>query len=115
MERPEAWVYTVAVNALRRRGRRAGTEHRLLGRIVERDGDVDATAGATHPDLWNAVEELAPRQRQAIALRYVLGLSQHEVATAMGVTDGTAASTLAKARAQLAQRLGTSEEELSHD
>jgi RNA polymerase sigma factor (sigma-70 family) len=115
MERPEAWVYTVAVNALRRRGRRAGTERRLLGRLRER-GD-DHAAAPTEPvdhELWAAVDALAPRQRQAVALRYVLGLTQREVAAAMGISDGTAASTLAKARAQLAQRLGTFEE-LSHD
>lgn len=114
MERPEAWVYTVAVNTLRRRGRRAGTERRLMGRLHDRDRTTDATVDDANRELWDAVATLAPRQRQAIALRYLLGFSQHEVAEAMGTSDGTAASTLAKARAQLALRLGTTEE-LTHD
>jgi RNA polymerase sigma factor (sigma-70 family) len=111
MERPEAWVYTVAVNVLRRRGRRAGTERRLLRQLNDRE--IDAASLAPHDadeELWVAVGALPPRQRHAVALRYVLGFTQHEVAAAMGVTDGTAASTLAKARASLAQRLGATEE-----
>jgi RNA polymerase sigma factor (sigma-70 family) len=115
MERPEAWVYTVAINSLRRRGRRAGTERRLLRKFPDRE--IDAAPPPDHDtnrELWDAVGALPPRQRHAIALRYVLGFSQHEVAQAMGTTDGTAASTLAKARTTLAQRLGTTEE-LTHD
>ena len=48
---------------------------------------------------------LPDRQREAIALRYLLDLEQHEVAEAMGVRPGTVASTLHAARAQLASRL----------
>jgi RNA polymerase sigma factor (sigma-70 family) len=114
MERPEAWVYTVAVNALRRRGRRAGTERRLLHTLSDRETDRAPIRHDTEPELWAAVDALPPRQRQAVALRYVLGFSQHEVARAMGTSDGTAASTLAKARTHLAHVLGTTEE-LSHD
>jgi RNA polymerase sigma factor (sigma-70 family) len=111
MERPEAWVYTVAINVLRRRGRRAGTERRLLRQLNDRE--IDAAPLVAHDadhGLWDAVSALPPRQRHAVALRYVLGFTQHEVAAAMGITDGTAASTLAKARASLAARLGTTEE-----
>ncbi len=112
MERPEAWVYTVAINVLRRRGRRAGTERRLLRRLNDREIDASPLVvhGTDDGELWAAVGALPPRQRHAVALKYVLGFSQHEVAAAMGISDGTAASTLAKARASLAQRLGTTEE-----
>jgi RNA polymerase sigma-70 factor (ECF subfamily) len=113
MERPEAWVYTVAMNVVRRGGRRAGTERRLLRRIGARELDVPA-AHESEPELWAAVDALPPRQREAVALRYALGFSQREVARAMGTSDGTAASTLAKARAALAQRLGVTEE-VAHD
>ena len=109
MERPEAWVYTVAMNVVRRARRRASTERRLLERWAPGAVVVDPS-GDSHAELWAAVEVLPPRQREAIALRYVLGFSQREVARAMGTSDGTAASTLAKARAALAQRLGESEE-----
>jgi len=113
MERPEAWVYTVAMNVARRGGRRAGTERRLLRRLGGREVDAPGPH-ESEPELWAAVDALPPRQREAIALRYVLGFSQHEVARAMGTSDGSAASTLAKARAALAQRLGVTEE-VAHD
>ena len=113
MERPEAWVYTVAMNVVRRAGRRASTERRLLERWSSTSVVADV-ASDSHAELWTAVEGLPARQREAIALRYVLGFSQREVARAMGTSDGTAASTLAKARAALALRLGVSEE-VAHD
>jgi RNA polymerase sigma-70 factor (ECF subfamily) len=113
MERPEAWVYTVAMNVARRGGRRAGTERRLLRRLSAHEVDAPAPH-ESEPELWAAVDALPPRQREAVALRYVLGFSQHEVARAMGTSDGTAASTLAKARHALAEKLGVSEE-AAHD
>ena len=99
------------------RGLQPGEAQALLRSFrTLRDREVDRapTRHDTEPELWAAVDALPPRQRQAIALRYVLGFTQHEVALAMGTSDGTAASTLAKARAHLADALGTTEE-LSHD
>ena len=108
MQRPEAWVYTVAVNWLRRRWRRAAIERRLWER--EATHDRRPSDPLPDPELWAAVASLASRQRQALALRYVLGLTQQEVAQEMGVNEGTAASTLSKARAALARWLGAQEE-----
>ena len=56
--------------------------------------------------MWAAVAALPDRQREAIALRYLLGLTQAEVADAMGVAPGTASATLAAARRALAPILG---------
>lgn len=58
-----------------------------------------------HPELWAAVADLPDRQREAIALRYVSGLTETEVAATMGVTDGSASATLSKARRRLAEVL----------
>jgi RNA polymerase sigma factor (sigma-70 family) len=55
--------------------------------------------------VWHAVASLPLRQRQAIALRYLLGMTQADVAEAMGVAPGTAAATLHAARRNLAGRL----------
>jgi RNA polymerase sigma factor (sigma-70 family) len=56
-----------------------------------------------HDDaLWAAVAALPDRTRQMVALRYVLDLPEADVAAALGVTRGTVASTLSKARQQLA-------------
>src|ERR687892_2598190 len=58
------------------------------------------------PDVWDALAALPSRQREAIALRYLLDLTQADVADAMGVAPGTAAATLHAARRNLADRLG---------
>jgi DNA-directed RNA polymerase specialized sigma24 family protein len=56
-------------------------------------------------EVWDALASLPLRQRQALALRYLLGMTQAEVAEAMGVAAGTAAATLHTARRNLAGRL----------
>jgi RNA polymerase sigma-70 factor (ECF subfamily) len=98
MEHRDAWLFRVAQNILRRQARRSALERRHAARWAERPAD----APELRIELWRAVGELSHRQREAIGLRYVLGLSQREVAAAMGVAEGTAAATLAHARQRLA-------------
>jgi RNA polymerase sigma-70 factor, ECF subfamily len=101
MDAPEAWVDRVGVNVLRRRNRRRILEERLLRR--QRPEPVPPPQVA--PEVWDATASLPFRQRQALALRYLLGMTQTEVAEAMGVAPGTAAATLHAARRNLAGRL----------
>lgn len=102
MASPGGWVYTVALNEVRRTWRRGQLERRAAARL--RLSDVPAP---TAPDdaLWRAVAALPPRARTAVALRYVADLSEAEIADAMGVTRGTVAATLSHARKQLAHTL----------
>ncbi len=98
-----AWLFTVARNLLRRTRRREA----LFGRFARSHRPVDA-AGVPDfsPEVVDAIAALAPRQREAVALRYVLGLRCAEIAEAMGVTEGTAMRTLFDARKRLAVALG---------
>jgi RNA polymerase sigma-70 factor (ECF subfamily) len=104
MESPSGWTYRVALNALRRTKRRHAMEHRLLRRV-----HVVETVPTVDDDLWTVVRTLPARQCQAVVLRYVADLPEAEIATAMGVTRGTVASTLADARARLAELLNEPE------
>ncbi len=97
MSSPEAWAHTVGVNLIRRRWRRAAMERRL----ANGPGPAASAPMSLAPELWLAVRSLPLRQRQAVALRYVLDLTQEQVADAMGVAPGTAAATLSTARRQL--------------
>jgi RNA polymerase sigma factor, sigma-70 family len=46
--------------------------------------------------VLRALGRLAPRQREAIILRYYLDLSQAEIAASMGISPGTVKSTLSR-------------------
>ena len=100
MESPGGWTYRVAVNVLRRLARRRALERRFLRRLA-RPHVVSPPAG----EVWDVVRSLPERQRTAVVLRYVADLPESDIATAMGVTRGTVASTLADARAALAEWL----------
>lgn len=99
---PSAWTYTVGVNLLRRRWsrrRREADYTRSLPPPVAHEGDVPAV------ELWSAIAALPPRERVAVVLRYIGGLTEREVAVAMKVAPGTVAATLSRARKSLAGQL----------
>nr|WP_232328025.1 SigE family RNA polymerase sigma factor [Kibdelosporangium sp. MJ126-NF4] len=68
-----------------------------------------AAAAAQDPfdnePLWQALRALPPRQRAVIVLRYYEGLSEAEIAAALGVSTGTVKSQASKAMASLRTRL----------
>ena len=98
LSNPTGWVYRVAVNLLRRRWRRSTVERRLLGRAAPtRWAEAELV-----PELWAALAALPRRQREAVALRYVVDLSEAQVAEYMGVAEGTASAALSAARRRLA-------------
>lgn len=107
MDSPTGWTYAVALNVLRRHVRRRAVEERLLRRTVVRQAPHEE---AISPEVWDAVGALPLRQRTAIALRYVLDLSQAEIATVMGIAPGTVSATLTAARSRLSVVLGESNE-----
>jgi RNA polymerase sigma-70 factor (ECF subfamily) len=100
MDSPAGWTYRVAVNIVQRARRRRALELRVLPRLARRE-EVPAPEG----EIWEAVRGLAPRQRLAVALRYISDLAENDIAQVMGVTRGTVASTLADARRLLAAAL----------
>ena len=99
---PAGWVYTTALNQVRRSWRRALLEHRHTRR--HRDEPVPPPE-LPETALWQAVAQLPERARTAIALRYIADLTETEVAAAMNVSRGTVATTLSRARTTLAARL----------
>lgn len=105
MDSPGGWLYRVALNDLRRRLRRRALERELLRHHRPPSADTSAPPIAD-PHLWDAVRELPRRQRAAIALRYVLDLTEREVAETMGISRGAASATLTSARRNLQTALG---------
>lgn len=109
MDSPVGWVYRVALNEARSGFRRSRHERRATARIAR-----SVAPAPTEPDdtLWEAVRELSPRARTAIALRYVADMPEAEIAQSMRVARGTVAATLFSARRQLADALGNQYEEM---
>ncbi len=105
-EMPErvGWVYRVAINVARREARRRTRERSAFERL---DRGEAVPLGVGDPELWEAVRSLPDRQREAVVLRYLLDLPQHEIGVAMGIAAGTVAgATLNQARGNLGQALG---------
>lgn len=100
MENRTGWTYVVAVNAARRRWRRRITENEFLEQLRGARSSL-SSASDTRLDVWRAIQSLTERGRRAVILRYFGGLSEAEVATAMGVALGTASATLSVARQRL--------------
>jgi len=98
---PDGWAFTVAMNVARRRLRR----RRLEDAVMARQRLPEIAAAEAHPELWAAVRRLPPRQRQAIALRYLGDLTEAETAQVMHVSVGAASATLATARQTLKRAL----------
>jgi RNA polymerase sigma factor (sigma-70 family) len=89
----------VGVNVLRRKARRSQIERRLWWPVEP------VAPPELNPEVWHAIRSLPKRQREAIALRYLLDMTEAAVADAMGVAVGTASATLAAARTALTERL----------
>lgn len=106
MRSPAGWTHRVALNVLRRRHRRRATEDRAIQRL---HASTELHAPGANGDaiaLWRAVAALDRRSREVIALRYVAGMTEPEIAELIGTRPGTVSSILSRARARLRHELG---------
>lgn len=103
-DNPAGWVYRVSLNwaTSRLRGRR-----REVVTDDFRDGpsSADASLSSLDPELRRALLELSVPARSVVVLRYLLGWTTRETASALGVAEGTVKSRLARALADLERLL----------
>jgi RNA polymerase sigma factor (sigma-70 family) len=92
-----AWLFTIArrkaIDAHRARGRRAIP----VEEVPEQSAAAAAAANngiGIDPELWALVRELPPKQRAAIALRFVADLSHAEVGVALNCSEEAARRSL---------------------
>jgi RNA polymerase sigma-70 factor (ECF subfamily) len=118
------WLYGIATNLLR--GQRRGEERRLRAMlrataaacvpmsadVFERASErIDAQAAAAL--IGSAVGQLTQRDRDALVLFAVEGLSYPEVAVALDIPVGTVRSRISRARCRLRELLDANGQQLS--
>ena len=78
--KPRAWLLTIAHNK--------AIDHLRRGRLAQAEVEAAAEeAPAPQEQIWSAVAALPPRQRAAVALRYIGDLSHREIAAAIGCSE----------------------------
>lgn len=97
LDAPEAYVRRTLVNLATDRGRR---RHLVAPPVHEVDvgpvGPDHADAITARAEFDQLLSGLPPRQRAAVVLRVIDGLSEAEAAAAMGISVGTVKSNLAR-------------------
>lgn len=106
LEQPGAWVRRVLINLAvdARRSRRSRERHLVTL--------ADDPVTFDDPDVagwWSAVRRLPDRQRAVVVLHYLEDRSVADVATVLGIAEGTVKATLAHARQSLARDLSRGE------
>jgi RNA polymerase sigma factor (sigma-70 family) len=86
---PRAWLLTIAHNKAIDHLRRNARE-----RVEEIEAATQEPAATPDAAVWRAVAGLAPRQRAAVALRYVGDLSHREIAAAIGCSEAASRQSL---------------------
>jgi RNA polymerase sigma factor (sigma-70 family) len=102
-----AWVLTIA-------HRKALDAHRRRARAAVAVEQIEAVAGAApasppghDSELWGAVGELPPRQRSAVALRFIADLPHRDIAAAIGCSEDAARRSLHEGLTKLRKELPT--------
>lgn len=111
----QAWLYGIASNRFRTRGRRHARAFRAITRLAAlqppaesaTDDVVDAlTSATTYARVRAAMEELSDADREIIVLFAWEELSYEAIAGVLGVEVGTVRSRLSRARARLRELAG---------
>lgn len=112
-DRPGAWARRVVANRAAGVHRRAGREHRAVGRLAGSGlaDEPDVAIGVENAALWEAVRALSLRQAQVVSLHYLEDRSVGEIAAILGCAEGTVKAHLYRGRRELARRLGLLEDD----
>lgn len=105
---PDAWLMRVVGNLAIdhiRRDRNASTE--LAEPVANDRPDEDA---ALRVDLARAVHRLPRRQQEVVVMRYLVDLSEADVASSLGMSTGSVKTHLSRVSGRLRGQLGELEE-----
>jgi RNA polymerase sigma-70 factor (ECF subfamily) len=98
-----------ALNKVRSRKRRRARETLVPLDMAAPPAEAGALSRVEAERLLGAIDGLPEKYRLAVSYLYLLGMSEAEAATALGVARGTVKSRAARGRAMLAAALGEGE------
>lgn len=101
---PPGYLYRIAMNVWRSRGRRAALAVRKVVHAVPPEDDMAAIE--ERDAVVRVLARLTPRQRAAIVLVDLLGLTSEAAGKALGVRASTVRVLAARARATLKEGMG---------
>jgi RNA polymerase sigma-70 factor (sigma-E family) len=106
-ERIVGYLRVTALNLARGRLRKLEVRRRLAPKLVPVDehelpAEALALIGDERRSVAAALSLLPPRQRECLVLRYYLGLSEAEIAQAMGIAKGSVKAHASRGLAALA-------------
>jgi RNA polymerase sigma-70 factor (sigma-E family) len=104
-DNPEAYVLKVMVNRQISRWQRRRTVELPMADLPDQPGPA-----AERDEMWAVLQQVAPRQRAVLVLRYYEGMSEGEIADVLGISVGTVRSQTAKGLARLRTALVNEEE-----
>ncbi len=106
------WLQTTvsyqAISMFRRNNAMRGYLPRLeaLYRAPPPDTHAEAVSGIALERCWRAIQALPPRQHAVAVMRWLLAMTNTEIAAALGIADGTVAAHLSAVRGKLRASLG---------
>ena len=101
-DNPEGYVRRIMVNR-----NISVWRHRRRERVTDDIPESGHEDRHDDSELWRALQQLPPRQRAVIALRYYEDLTEAQAAAVMGCSVGTVKSQAAKAIEKLRRRAGS--------
>jgi RNA polymerase sigma-70 factor (ECF subfamily) len=110
MDSPEGWRWTVALNVARRGHRRARLARSLTRREAARAETGDQISETLDRIvLYQALSRLPFKQREALILHDVAGLSVAEIAACLHLPEGTVKARLSRGRSALSTTTATAD------
>lgn len=77
-----------------------------LYRPPSADTHADAVSGIALDRCWRVIQALPPQQHEVAVMRWLLGMTNAEIAEELGIAHGTVAAHLSVVRAKLRASLG---------
>lgn len=105
IERPPAWLFRTVYHLAMAQHRWRRQLSLLLPRIAPRRTDYAGPEASDRLTVWGAVDDLPPRQRQALYLHYAADLPFDEIAGILGISASAARTHASRGMATLRREM----------